>query len=625
MDLARTYTRSLLLLVLAWTSAVGMLASTVATAAVPLELSSRHDSLSLDGRLDWWPDAPADATWGSVRAADKSFVPAPGRASFGWRPDPTWFRVTLANVSTKPRDMVLEVGFANHDELDLYVVRRNAAPQHFSGGTERADMPRALPSPRYAFPLALSSEETVTLYLRVVARTSLNLPLALYDQPAYVGHVSALRGWQGLFYGLVGGVLLCVVFLWRSTGDSTFWYYLLATSTAMFFFLGLDGLLGWWFPSIAPWQSRLMFFGACLSVTFTLMFARIFFDSAGRRLRVEPALIGLQWAAAVAALLVFIVPPLLAMLLAILCSLLMAILLWLGAWQALRQKFPPARLLLMAMSVHIVGVGLLAASGLAEIPGLFVFSDSFHRVGFVFLMVCVTVALGQRIRLRDEEHRHAEAIALKAASDAKARNDFQSRMSHELRTPMTGVLGMAELLEQTSMDERQRRYLGTLRYSGEILLNLIGDMLDHAKLESGNLQLRREAFDLLRMVDECRLLFGQPVREDGVSLRTDIALGGSRVVVGDAVRLRQILVNVLQRAFRRARGQAVDWRVQTLPEMGWLRFDIECAGGGQASADDDGLSTSRQLCEAMGGRLLVQSMASGGTLYRLELPLHAAS
>lgn len=621
MDLANTCNRYLLLW-LALALSCWLAPGAAAAATIPLGLPATEGRLSLDGRLDWWPDAPADAALATVRDADSSFVPAPGRASFGWRPDPTWFRVALANLSAQPRDMVLEIGFANHDELDLYVVHRQAEIVHFGGGTARADAPRVLPSPRHAFPLALAPGETVTLYLRVVANTGLNLPMALFDRPGYIDHAASLRGWQGLFYGLVGGILMCVIFLWRSTGDSTFRYYTFATLTALLFFLGLDGLVAWWFPSVSSWQAPLMFFGACLSVTFTLLFARAFFNTAGRRLQVEPALRVLQWLAAVAALLVFVVPPLLAMLLAIASSLAMAILLLLAAVQTLRQGFAPARLLLAAMAVHAVGVVLLAASALAEVPGLFVFADGYHRVGFVFLMVCVTVALGLRIRLREEGRRRAEEVALKAEADAQARNEFQSRMSHELRTPMTGVLGMAELLEQTALDDRQRRYLGTLRYSGEILLNLIGDMLDHARLENGTLQLRREAFDLLRMVDDCRMLFGQPVREDGVTLRTDIALGRSRVVVGDAARLRQVMVNVLQRAFRRAHGQVVEWRVQSLPEPGWLRFDIECAGG--APQDADGLDTSRRLCAAMGGRLLVQSTAGGGTLYRLELPLHAA-
>lgn len=621
MDFSPAFTRCLLLL-------ASLLVSPAWAASVPVAVEATTTQLALDGRLDWWPEAPPAAALDVARAADAAFVPAPARAAFGWHPEPMWFRVALANEASHPRELVLEVAFANLAEVDLHVVRADAAVTSWRTGTARGEEPRALRSPRYAFPLRLAAGETATLYLRVVSHTALNVPLALYDGQAYADHVGITRGWQGLFYGIIVGILMCAAFLWRTTGDRTFPHFLAATLVALVFFLGLDGYPAYWFPAQAAWQTKLMFFGASFSAAFSLSFARAFFraEAAQKALRSDPWLRRLAWFIGVSALSILFLPPVVGMGLAMFSSLAMAICLLVTAIEALRLGFLPARLLLLAMSVHIVTVGLLSFSAVAEVPGLFGFADTFHRVGFLFLLTCLTVAMGQRIRAHDEDRRRAGAIVLQAEADARARSEFQSKMSHELRTPMTGVLGMAELLEHTDLDSRQRRYLSTLRYSGEILLNLINDMLDHARLESGRLRLRREAFDLLRLVDECRMLFEQQPRDDGSVLRMDLGIGASRVVVGDGPRVRQVLVNLLMRAFRATGGQPVELRVQPMSAPGWLRFEVECGGAtGDAAAADDALATSRRLCAMMGGELFIQAVPGAGTLYRLDLPLYAAS
>ncbi|MFZ5723915.1 MAG: 7TM-DISM domain-containing protein [Pseudomonadota bacterium] len=596
-------------------------------ATVPVSVGADTARLTLNGRLDWWPAAAPSATLDQARAADAAFVPAPARAAFGWRPEPLWFRVSLANASPAARSLVLEIAFANLDEVDLYVVRGGVPAAHWQTGLARDAGARALSSPHFVFPVPLAAGETATLYLRVASSTVLNVPLTLYDERAYVERVGDTRGWQGLFYGLVLGTLLCAAFLWRTTGDPTFRHYTLAVLLAVAYFLGMDGYPAVWWPSVAALQPPLMLAGATLSVTFTLYFARAFLDAGRRVPHVDRWLLHVARAAAVAAVLVFLVPPFAAMLLSMLFSIAMAAVMLAAGVAALRTGFLPARLLLLAMGVHIVSISLLSFSALAEIPRLFEFADNLHRAGFIFLLVCLTIALGHRIRARDEDRRRAEESVLKADAENRARNEFLSRMSHELRTPMTGVLGMAELLDHTDLDGRQRRYLATLRYSGELLLNLINDVLDHARIESGRLQVRSEAFDLLRLVDDCRMLFEQRPRDDGAVLRTDIGNGASRIVVGDGPRIRQVLVGVLMRAFRYAAGTAVDLRVHALDTPGWLRLEVACAGSAAADGPGGGeaLATARRLCEMMGGSLTVQAAPGAGTLYRVDLPLSAAA
>lgn len=600
----------------------------VPAASVPVSIAAAEQTLTLNGRLDWWPDAPADASIAAARAADAAFVPAPARASFGIRRQPLWFRVALHNEADASRMLMLESAFANIDEIDLYVVRGGVVSTNWQTGLTRDGGTRALSSPRFAFPLPLAAGETATLYVRAASRTVLNLPLALYDEHAYSDHVGRTRGWQGLFYGLAFGTLLCAALLWRTTGDHSFRHYTFAVLLALGYFLSMDGYLAYGFPAWSAQQAATGLFCATVSVAFTLWFARAFLETSLRAPRSDRTLNRIAWGAIAVSVLLPFLPLTVSMLLSMLFSITMAVSMLVAGTVVLRAGYRPARLLLLAMGVHVLTISLLSYSALGEIPGLFEFADNFHRVGFLFLLVCFTVGLGLRIRMSEDERRRAEETALQAAADTRARNEFLSRMSHELRTPMTGVLGMAELLDHTDLDDRQRRYLGTLRYSGEILLNLINDVLDHARLETGRLTIRRDAFDLLRTIDDCRMLFEQQPRDGGAVLRIDIGTGASRVVVGDAVRVRQLLVNMLLRAFRLAGNSAVDWRVRSLETPGWLRFEIECAGGAgdpAALVDSMGLGTSAQLAGLMGGGLVVQATPAAGTLYRLDLPLFAAT
>lgn len=563
-----------------------------------------------------------------AEARQAQFVPAPAGAALGHHAGPVWFRATLANPGPAARRLLVEAGYANLDELDLYVLRNGAVSAQWQTGTARPPAARALPAPLFLFPVQLAPGETVTLYLRVVARTVINLPLAVYDEQAYVEQASAARGWLGLFFGVIAATLVFAGFIWRITRDRTFLDFGIAILLAAGYFAGFDGLLAAAWPALAPGQQTVMFFCGCLSVTFTLRFAAGFLDSGSRSPRLARAMRMLAVIALVAAVLMAVLPLLWSMAIAMLFSVAMAVLMLAAGIVALRGGFAPARLFVLAISVHLASIVLLSVGALVDIPGLFASANQVHRIGFVFNLVCFTFALGQRLRLLDEERRRIGEHMLQVSAEQRARNEFQARMSHELRTPMTGVLGMAELLDHTELDTRQRRYLATLRYSGEILLNLINDMLDHARIESGRLQIQRAAFDLLRLVDECRQLFEQQPRDNGVSLRIDIGPGVSRVVVGDAVRLRQILVNVLLQAFRGTGRGHVDLRIRLAEPGGWLHFDVlhpAPPATATATGPDAALATSVRLVELMGGRLTVQPAPGAGTLCRIEVPLFAAA
>ena len=141
--------------------------------------------------------------------------------------------------------------------------------------------------------------------------------------------------------------------------------------------------------------------------------------------------------------------------------------------------------------------------------------------------------------------------ALEAAMGAsKAKSEFLSSMSHEIRTPMTAVLGMADLLIETELSGEQRRYLDIMVANGNSLLELINTILDLARIESGRLQLEKTGFDLTDLIDKTISTFAERAHGKGLELIARIAPGVPERLVGDPLRLRQILINLLGNAIK---------------------------------------------------------------------------
>jgi PAS domain S-box-containing protein len=151
------------------------------------------------------------------------------------------------------------------------------------------------------------------------------------------------------------------------------------------------------------------------------------------------------------------------------------------------------------------------------------------------------------IRKTQNELKAARQAALDAG---RAKSEFLSSMSHEIRTPMNAILGMAELLSRSPLTEEQRRYVNLMRTNGDALLDLINDILDLAKIESGQLTMESASFDLEEVLDKVGELMAVRAHEKGLELAVRAASGVPSSLIGDPLRLRQILINLLGNAIK---------------------------------------------------------------------------
>ncbi|MFK7896351.1 MAG: response regulator [Myxococcota bacterium] len=265
--------------------------------------------------------------------------------------------------------------------------------------------------------------------------------------------------------------------------------------------------------------------------------------------------------------------------------------------------------------------------------------DCIQRSDFTALRI------GRDIERAVIRHRFAEDLALRgerASEASKAKTNFVSAMSHEIRTPLNALLGVAELLENSSLNPEQSSYVRVFRRSGQSLLSLINGTLDLASIERGKFELIVSQFSIRELVEDVAENFAYAAHKKGLALIVDLAPEVVELVEGDAERIRQILINLVSNAIKFTQAGHVSLRVRQ-DEHDFIVFEVRDSGIGvdpaklqtifapfeQAKHDPEhvyggtglGLALCQGLAERMGGTIEAKPTTIPGAQIELRLPL----
>ncbi len=606
------------------------------------------NDLDLGPYLQHWYDPAADSPLEAAQAAlqGKRFEAMGDRSpNLGFASGHHWFHVALHNTLPTQRLLLLEVDYPILDQLEFYCFHPGQEPSYFPAGDHVQFASRAVKVRNYVVPLTLEPSARTECLIRVRSTSDVIFPLRAFDYVSYVEKSHRLEWGLGILYGLALALLFYNLVIYISTREPVYLFFILHVIGGLGYTSGMDGTLAWFWIALEM-QDLGLLISICLSAGAGILFGLEFLDirhTWPAAYRLGTVLFASMLVYSVA---VLVMPLLLAhILIAVLTALIGAFLFLLGL-KRWRDGFAPARIYLLGYGLVTLMVVWMACNV------LFLRADvRWITYGMSLAWLCELAVLSLALGYRIEENKHERSALSQQVQavlrESNSKTEFMAKVSHEVRTPMNGMMGLVELLLGTELTDDQRRYLHAIRHAGNGLQDVINDVLDFSRIEAGKLHLVHNPFDLQQLLQDACAIYEFDARRKQIELGVFIARGTPLQLVGDAKRIRQVLLNVLSNALKYTERGFVHINVHLTDEIQSdhlvVRFEVEDSGIGiaprdqrrlfqnfsqiehdnmtQTSGSGLGLVISQQIVELMGGAMGVQSELGRGSCFWFNLPL----
>lgn len=579
--------------------------------------------------------------------------------ALGFREGYQWFLVSVKNESQLPY-WFLRAGRPHLDYLDIYVFDKQGNPlKHARLGDRVPFHSRELSHYHLISPLTLPQGSQRYLLMRARGHNVIELPATLMTPVAFNSQDNRLSIFHGLYYGAIVAMCLFNLLIFLSIRDPSYLLYVLYLGTFGLNLFTREGLsYQWLWPDATLWNHYSLPVLNLMTLAFSMLFASQFLELKKR----APLIHGLLKFSALALLLA---APLTLLNFHFSIQATTAVVLpWpfvavgLALWLIIKG-YSPARYFLLAFIAVAIATVLYILKTFQMIEGGWLIEHAM-QLGTFTEAVLLSFALAHRMTVLKSENARIQREANEVLeqrvdertrelnSALSARSEFLAVMSHEIRTPLNGIIGTVDMLKGTPLDDDQQHNLNVIEQSGNSLLNLINDILDYSRIEAGKMPIEQTSFSLEALIGESLALFQHKAHVHSNTLQTELDPMLGERCLGDPVRLRQILVNLIGNAVKFTSNgiitvkaerdehnpdyvyfEVADSGIGIAPEQLKHLFDHFQQGDSSTSrrygGTGLGLAICRQLVEIMGGEIGVRSRQHEGSLFWFRLPLPGTS
>lgn len=571
-------------------------------------------------------------------------------ANFGMSDDVVWIHYAIQNFHEETSPYYLAIPYSLLDQIDLYIKRATTTEHHLLGEV----VPMSERPIRSVIPIQeilLGAHEKVDLYLRVQTQSSIIVPTLIFGKEPMLHYFEINNVLNGVIYGAAGGLIVYSLFIFIILREKVYLFFILSSLCSLAVVLMVDGFTSY-IPSIGTrWGEQPTMDFLLFSNFFALQLTRYFLGMVKTSTWMNRFSIFLICCQAFLLLLtvftngqnqtvghfvlaVSLTTALYMLVVSAICAI---------------KGFRPAILLTLGWSMSILAVFLTIFATAGVIGNLFM-ALSGTKVCFVINMVFISIALANLINELKAAHFEKEQEAAKAQAANSAKGQFLAKMSHEIRTPLNGVIGMAQLVNDTDLNDTQGQYVSTIISSGNALLSIINDILDYSKIESGKLEIEDIDYDLYELLSEVSDLFVIQAHNKQLKLIGQFQDDIPRQVRGDPTRVKQILSNYLSNAFKFTEQGKIEISISLVQNESddlFIKICVTDSGIGIkkeiteklfedfSQADSSisrkyggtglGLAICKELSNLMGGTVGVDSTEGQGSSFWFTVKLQTAS